>query len=63
MYIVLHVKYPLFFSDFNETSIFSQDFRKILKYEISRKSNQWKPNCSMRTDRSMTKLIVSFGNF
>jgi len=28
MYIGLHVKYPLFFSDFNETLIFSADFSK-----------------------------------
>jgi len=26
-YVVLHVKYPLFLSDFNETWIFSPDFR------------------------------------
>jgi hypothetical protein len=28
--IGLHVKYPLFLSDFNETRIFPADFRKIL---------------------------------
>ena len=28
MYIGLHVKCPLFLSDFNETSIFLTDFRK-----------------------------------
>jgi len=28
MYIGLHVKYQLFLSDLNETSIFSTDFRK-----------------------------------
>jgi len=30
---------------------FRQTFRKIYKYQISRKSVQWKPSCSMRTDR------------
>ena len=30
MYIGLHVKYPLFLSEFNETRILSTDFRKIL---------------------------------
>jgi hypothetical protein len=49
MYIDLHVKYTLLFFGFNETS-FSTDFRKILKYQISRKSVQWEPSCSMRTD-------------
>ena len=32
MYIGLHVKCPLFLSDFNETRIFSADFRNILKF-------------------------------
>jgi len=35
MYIVLHVKYPLFLSDFDKAWIFYIDFRKILKYQIS----------------------------
>jgi hypothetical protein len=65
MYIGLHVKYPLFLSDFNETWIFSADFRKNPKHQIPCKPVPWKPNCSMRADgrTDMTKLIVAFRNF
>jgi hypothetical protein len=34
MFNGIHVKYPLLLSDFNETWIFSTDFRKKLKYQI-----------------------------
>ena len=57
MYIGIHVKYRFFLSEFNETWIYLKDFKKILQYQISWKSIQWKPSCSTWTD--MTKLIVT----
>jgi len=41
MCIGLHVKYPLFLPDFNETWIFWTVFRKVRRFQISRKSAQY----------------------
>ena len=66
IYIGLHVKYPLFLSDFNYTGIFSKDFRKIFKYQISRTPPpQGEPNCFLRAGEhtDVMKLIVAFRIF
>jgi len=46
----LRVKYPLFFTDCNETWTFRTGVRKMLKYRILWKSVQWETSCSMRAD-------------
>jgi len=40
----------LLLSDFNETGIFSTDYRKVISYQISWKSVHWQSSCSMRAD-------------
>jgi len=63
MYIGLHVKHPLFLSDFNETWIFSKGFRKIFKYQISWKLVQWGPSCSIGQTNIHDEANIRFSQF
>ena len=44
---------------------FLDRFSKKIKYQISWKSDEWEPSCSMRTERRTdnTELTVAFRNF
>ena len=58
-----YIKYPLLLPDINEPWIFSTDFQKILKYQISWKSIQWEQSCFMWTEGRSDgphKLKVAF---
>ena len=64
--VSLHVKYALFLSNFNETRVFSTDFRKIIKHQTSWKSVQWEPSWSLRIDGETDKgkfLVPFFCSF
>ena len=64
MYIGPHVKYKLVSSDFKETWIFSTDFRKIVRYQISQQSVRGGGELFHEDGRTdMTKLIVAFRSF
>ena len=62
----LHVKYPLFMSDFNETWIFFDKFSKSTNTSFHENlSGRSRVVPCRRTDRwtGMTKLVVAFCNF
>ena len=64
MLLGLHIKYPLFLSDFNQTGISRQILRIILKCQISWKCVLWNPICSCgQTDRQTWRsLYLLFAN-
>ena len=62
MYIGLHAKNPLFVSDFNQTCIFSTDFRITLKFNENLSSERRVVPCG-RAGGQTSKLVVAFRNF
>ena len=61
-------KAPCILPDFNETWIFSTDFRKACELQISWNSVHWEQRYFMRAGRTdgrrvLTKLTVAFRNF
>ena len=66
MYLGLHIKYPLFLSDFNETRIFFDRFPKhtrISNFIKIRPVGAELFHADGQTERQTTKLIVAFRNF
>jgi len=60
VYIRLHVKYPLFMSDFNQAWVSSTDISKILKYTDPMGDELFYSQPQTDRQDDMTKLIVFF---
>jgi len=66
MYICLHVKYPLFLSDFNITLILSTDFENYTNIKLCENQssgNRVVPCGQTDGQTDLTRLTVLFRNF
>lgn len=63
MYTCLHVQYLYVLSDFYKPWILLTDFWKTLNHQMSWKSVQWQPSCSMWIQTDRTKLTDAFHSF
>jgi hypothetical protein len=65
MYSVIHVKHLLYLSHINWSFVFSTDYRKWLKYQISWECVRIELRCPIRVDgeTKKMKLIFAFRNF
>jgi hypothetical protein len=64
-YIGIHVKYPLFLYDFIQLEFPKHIFKKILIFQISRKSLQWEQSGSTQMDRhdKVSKFPILISHF
>ena len=63
MYVGLHVKYTAFLSDFNQPSVFSIYFPKILISNFMNIRPVGNDLCHVNRQTDMTKLMAIFRNF
>ena len=65
MYTGIHVKYPIFMSDFSVTIIVSDIFSKNTQLSNLMKIRPLQPSCLFHADglTDMTQLMVAFRNF
>jgi hypothetical protein len=52
-------KVPIILVQFQWKLNFLTHFQKILKFQISQKSIQWEPSCSMWTDRHINRHDIA----
>jgi hypothetical protein len=61
IFVVLHLKYPLFLSDFNETLISRQIFEKYSHFDENPSSGSGVVSCGLTEGRTyITRLIDAF---